>query len=131
MRNKVEVIKSKFGKKLVGHKKMRKLVCETLLIFPPDIIDYVTKNVWFVSSFEDSWGFVIKIDELKAKGKHVIFLGDELFNQDKYAQTYEIVHEVGHVILKHRNAILTPQTKAETQKQEDEAHKFALQHLDR
>ncbi len=87
------------------YKITKRLVCETLLIFPLDIIVYVTKNVWFVSSFEDAWGFVLKIDELKERGNYLIVLGEELFEQDSHAQRYEVAHEIGHVILKHRNAI--------------------------
>ncbi|HEX7456095.1 MAG TPA: hypothetical protein VF303_01340 [Candidatus Nanoarchaeia archaeon] len=129
MSQKTEKIKKKFGMRLVGGEQMQRLVCETISIFPPEIIDYVTKNVWFVSSFEDAWGFVLKIDELKEKGEYLIFLGDELFEQDKYAQRYEIAHEVGHVILKHRNAITQPQSKEEIDRQEAEAHEFTLKYL--
>ena len=124
-----EEIKNKFKGKLVGSGRMQKLVCETLLVFPKDIVDFVTSNVWFVTSFEDAWGFVLKVDELGAKGKHLIFLGDELFEQDHYAQKYEIAHEIGHVILKHRNAISAPQTKEEIAKQEKEAHEFAVKYV--
>lgn len=129
MKENTDTIKEKFRKKLVGSKRMQRLVCETLLIFPPNIVDYITENVWFVSSFDDAWGFVLKSDELKEKGEYLIFLGEELFEQDSYAQHYEIAHEVGHIILKHRNAITQPQSKAETDKQEKEAHEFALKHL--
>jgi hypothetical protein len=129
MNQKLEEIKQKFSGKLAGGKRMRRLVCETLLVFPPDIVDCITKNVWFVSSFEDAWGFVLKIDELKSKGEFVIFLGDELWEKEKSAQRYEIAHEIGHVILKHRNAITAPQSKAEVNRQEKEAHEFALKYL--
>ncbi len=129
MEEKIEKIKKKFKGKLIGNTRMQKLVCETLLTFPKDIIDFVTKNVWFVSSFEDAWGFTLKIDELKKKGKYLIFLGDELWEQGKYAQAYEITHEIGHVILKHRNAITKSQTKREADRQEKEAHEFALRYL--
>src|SRR4030066_440977 len=122
-----ETIRRKFVGKLIGSPKMQKLVCETLLAFPKDIIDFVTKNVWFISSFADAWGFVLKGKELG--GKDVIFLADELFHQEKTAQAYEIAHEVGHVILGHRNAISKPQTKQEIRKQEKEADRFARHHL--
>ena len=129
MDQKADQIKKRFGEKLIGSKRLQQLVCETLHIFPQEVINYVTKNVWFVTSFDDSWGFVLKIDELKSKGKFVIFLGDELWKQDEYARRYEIAHEIGHVILKHRNAITAPQSKAEVDRQEKEAHQFALKYL--
>jgi len=129
MNKETEDISQKFDGKLIGSSKMKNLVCETLVVFPKDIVDFVTSNVWFVTSFEDAWGFVLKVDELGAKGKHLIFLGDELFEQDHYAQKYEIAHEIGHVILKHRNAISAPQTKEEIAKQEKEAHEFAVKYV--
>lgn len=123
----LEEIRTKFAGKLVGNSKMQKLVCETLLLFHQEIVDFVTENVWFISSFEDSWGFVFKGDDLK--GKYLIFLSDELFLQSKSVQHYEIAHEIGHVILKHRNAILKPQTRDEIAKQEKEADDFARHYL--
>ena len=129
MKKEEEKIHQKFNGKLIGNVKMQKLVCEMLLVFPKDIIDFVTKSVWFVGSFDDSWGFVLRVDELGAKGKYLIFLSDELFEQDSYAQRYEIAHEIGHIILKHRNAILKPQTREEIAKQEKEAHEFALRYV--
>ncbi|MEX0621910.1 MAG: hypothetical protein WD187_02870 [Candidatus Woykebacteria bacterium] len=124
MEQKLEEIKKRFGGKLIGNKKMQRLVAETLLKLPPDVIDFVTENVWFVSSFEDSWGFVLDSKDLG--NKHVIFFGDELFEQDNYAQAYTVAHEIGHVVLGHRNAFLAPQSRQETEKQEAEAHKFVL-----
>ena len=124
----IEVINKKFDRKLVGNAKMRRLVCETLLYFPRKTVDFITKNVWFVSSFEDSWGFVLRGDEL-VKGKFLVFLGDELFEQDSYAQHYTIAHEIGHVILGHRNSIIEKQSKAEVDSQEREAHQFALKYI--
>ncbi len=129
MKESVDTIEKKFRNKLVGSKRMQRLVCETLLIFPLDIIAYVTKNVWFASSFEDAWGFVLKIDELKERGDYLIVLGEELFEQDSYAQRYEVAHEIGHVILKHRNAITQSQSAVGIDKQEKEAHEFALKYL--
>lgn len=127
MAKEAEKIRKKFAGKLIGGSKMQKLVCETLLIFPKDIVDFVTGKVWFVSSFTDAWGFVFQGDDLG--GKYLIFLSDELFLQNKFAQQYEVAHEIGHVILKHRNAISGPQTKEEIRRQEKEADRFAHHYL--
>lgn len=108
---------------------MQRLVCETLSIFPEKIIDLVTKNVWFVSSFDDSWGFVLKGEEI-GKNKYLIFLGDELFLQEPYAQSYTIAHEIAHVMSGHKNAILESQTREETAKQEKDADLFARHYLE-
>ena len=127
MKPKLEKIKKKFEGKLIGNPRMQKLVCETLLFFPKEKADLIVKNIWFVSSFDDSWSFVLDSSDLGKK--HLVFLGDELFKQDKYAQNYTIAHEIGHVLLNHRNAILKPQTGEEIKDQEAEAHKFALKYV--
>ena len=80
----IEAINRKFDGKLVGNARMQRLVCETLLYFPQKSVNFITKNVWFVSSFEDSWGFALRGDEL-VKGKFLVFLGDELFEQEPSA----------------------------------------------
>ena len=123
----LEKIKKKFAGKLIGSGRMQKLVCETIQILPQEIADFICKNVWFVSSFDDSWGFVLDSNDLGKK--HLVFLGDELFEQKKYNQHYTIAHEIGHVMLKHKNAILEPQTVNQTRKQESEAHKLAMQYM--
>ena len=123
----LEKIKKKFAGKLIGSVRMQKLVCETIQILPREIADFICKNVWFVSSFDDSWGFVLDSNDLGKK--HLVFLGDELFQQEKYDQRYTIAHEIGHVVLKHKNAILEPQAVERTRKQESEAHKFAMQYM--
>lgn len=122
-----EEIEERFGKKLVGKWLMKRSVVESLQKLPYDIVEYVTENVWFVSSFDDAWGFVLTGEELQ--GKQLIFLSDELFSEPREQIQYTIIHEIGHVILKHRNAILKPQTKAEVEKQEFEADQFADKYL--
>lgn len=127
MEQKLEGIKKRFGGKLIGNPRMQKLVCETLLFLPKEKVDSIVENIWFVSSFDDSWSFVLDSNDLGKK--HLVFLGDELFDQDKYAQAYTIVHEIGHVLLNHRNAILKPQTGEDIDRQESEAHKFAIRYV--
>ena len=120
-------IKQKLGGRLVGKYVMKKAVVEAIQKLPDDISDQVTKNVWFISSFDDAWGFVLTGNELQ--GKHLVFLSDELFVEAKEQIEYTVLHEIGHVILNHRNAILKPQTKAETDRQEMQADEFARKYL--
>ncbi|HSX57799.1 MAG TPA: ImmA/IrrE family metallo-endopeptidase [Candidatus Saccharimonadales bacterium] len=120
-------IEEKFGARLVGKRVTKRFVIEALQLLPDEVVDFVTKNVWFVSSFEDAWGFVLTGEELQ--GKQLIFLSDDLFGESEKQIRYTILHEVGHVILKHRNAILQSQTKLESQKQEMEADSFAKKFL--
>lgn len=122
-------IRKAFGHKLIGRKSMIRVVCEVMLIFPQDIIKLITSTCWFVSSYDDAFGFVLRGDELG--GNHLIFLSDDLFNEPEKQQYYTITHEIGHVVLGHKNAILESQTKAETEKQEKAADNFAKYYLER
>ncbi len=122
-----EEIREKLGGRLVGKESMKKSVVLALQKLPDDLVLKITKEVWFISSFDDAWGFVLTGDELQ--GKHLIFLSDELFSEPEKQIVYTILHEVGHVILRHRNAILRPQTREETEKQESHADEFARKYL--
>jgi len=119
----LEAISKKFGNKIIGDEKTRKIICEVVSLLPTETIDFVTKNVWFVNSFPDAWGFVFRGSDLK--GKYLVFVSDEVFKQPKSDQYYEIAHEIGHILLKHRNSIGKPQTKAQIARQEREADGFA------
>ena len=121
-------IKRAFGHKLIGNSYMKRVLCRSLLIFPNEIIGFVTKHCWFVSSFDDGWAFVLQGEDLK-KGEYLIFLSDELLKEDEKQIKYTIAHEVGHVILGHKNSIRKIQTKSEIRKQEKEADEFAKKFL--
>jgi Zn-dependent protease with chaperone function len=114
-----------FGGKLVGTKFMQKWVCQTLMEMPEEIIKFVTKNCWFFGSMEDAWAFTFTGNDLK--DQHLIFLSDDLLSQHPKQIRFSIAHEIGHVVLKHRNSTLLKQTKEEVRKQEAEANEFAKQ----
>jgi Zn-dependent protease with chaperone function len=116
-----------FEGKLIGTPFMKRAVCETLNKMPQEIIDYITKNCWFFASMEDAWAFTFTGNDLK--NQHLIFLSDDLLNQHPKQIKYSIAHEIGHVILEHRNSILERQTKQEIRNQEKEADKFAEQYI--
>jgi len=123
MNRKVREIYNAFSGKLVGNKIMKYHVCETLSKMPQDIINFVTSNCWFFASMEDSYGFTFTGNDLR--DQHLIFLSDELLDQGEEQIHYTIAHEVGHVILKHRNSTFIKQEKSEIAKQEREADAFA------
>ncbi len=125
---KKEEVKENFGYRLLGSKSMKNMVIETLLLLPEKIAVYVSKHCWFISSFEDGYAFVLKGTELK-KDEYLIFLSDELLKESKFQIVYTIVHEIGHVILGHRNGIGVAQTREETRKQEKEADNFVRKYL--
>lgn len=117
-------IRKALGHKLIGSSFMKKVVCRVVLLLPPDLINFVTKHVWFVSSFTDGWAFTLRASEL-GKGEYLIFLSDELIEAGEGDMRYTILHEIGHVVLGHRNSIGEVQSKSEVRTQEREADEFA------
>jgi Zn-dependent protease with chaperone function len=114
-----------FEGKLVGTTFMKRYVCKTLAKMPDEIINFVTKNSWFLGSMKDAWGYTFTGNDLK--NQHLIFLSDALLNQAPEQIMFSIAHEIGHVVLKHRNSTLIKQTKQEIKRQEKEADQFAKQ----
>jgi len=112
-----------FGGKLVGRRFMKVMVCRAVAKLPLNIINFLTKNCWFVSSMDDAWGFAFTGRDIK--DHHLVFLSDELFMEDEAQIEYSILHEIGHVVLNHRNSVLVSQTKEEIRHQEKEADEFA------
>ncbi|MBI2011386.1 ImmA/IrrE family metallo-endopeptidase [Candidatus Daviesbacteria bacterium] len=117
----------KFRGKILGNQATKKIIAETLLLLPEKTIEDLSKHVWFMSSFDDAWAYTFRGNDLK--GKKMIFLSDELLSQDKESIQFTILHEVGHVVLNHRNSINFRQTREEVNKQEQEADKFAFRYL--
>ena len=120
-------IENKLENRLIGKRQMQEVVVSALTFLPTEIADEITKSVWFVSNFDDAWGFTLDSKDLGQR--HLVFLSDELFFEPKQQVLYTILHEVGHVVLGHRNAFFKPQTRQETEKQEYEADKFARKYL--
>jgi hypothetical protein len=116
-----------FEGKLIGNVAMKRWVCETLALMPEEIIKFITKNCWFLGSMEDAWAFTFTGNDLKEQ--HLVFLSDELLHQHPTQIQYSIAHEIGHVVLKHRNSTLKKQTKQEIRNQEKEADAFAKQFI--
>src|SRR5664279_4934841 len=123
MYKKLKEIYISFDGKLVGSSQMKMYVCKTLSKMPEEIIDTITKSCWFLGSLEDAWSFTFTGNDIK--DQHLIFISDELLRQDDTQIQHTIAHEIGHVILKHRNSILVEQSKAEIKRQETEADEFA------
>ncbi|HSX09940.1 MAG TPA: hypothetical protein VLF93_07325 [Candidatus Saccharimonadales bacterium] len=124
----VESVRHALGGKLIGSLFMREIVCETLLLLLPDLIEHVCKHVWFISSQDDAWAFTFRGADIKDRS--LIFLSDELLKEDRSQISYTILHEVGHVVLNHRNSIGYEQTQTEIKEQEREADNFAKKYIE-
>ena len=124
MNNLEKTIYHSFSGKLVGNQQMKIAVCRVVAKMPPEIMEFITKKCWFMASLDDAYGFTFTGNDLR--DQHLIFLSDELFAEDDDQIEHTIAHEIGHVILNHRNSTVTRQTKEEIAKQEAEADEFAL-----
>lgn len=127
MNQELKSIYLSFKGKLIGSKRMKNEVCEVLSQMSANIIEFVTENCWFMSSMDDAYAFTFTGNDLK--NQHLIFLSDDLFNQNIAQIHYTIAHEIGHVILGHRNSTLSNQSKQEIKKQEKEADEFAIRYV--
>ena len=106
---------------------MKQWVCEVVALMEDDLVNYITSACWFFGSMDDSLAFTFTGNDLR--NQHLIFLSDELFMHDEEQIKYTIAHEIGHVILRHRNSIIEKQSKAEIYKQEKEADEFAKKYI--
>ena len=127
MNKNLSEIQKAFKGRLVGTKIMQRHVASVLSSMDEKIIKYISTNCWFVSSMEDAWAFVLKGNELK--DKYLIFIGEDLLKQSTEQIHYTIAHEIGHVVLRHRNSVFVNQTRSEIRKQEKAAHAFALKYV--
>ena len=128
MNQKLKTIYQAFGGKLVGNTSMKLHVCKTVSLMPWDIIDFVTKSCWFIGSMKNAWAFTFTGNDLK--NQHLIFLSDSLLAQEEEQIHFSIAHEIGHVMLGHRNSTLVKQDRAEIRQQEREADAFARKYID-
>ena len=80
-----------------------------------------------MSSMDDAYAFTFTGNDLK--NQHLIFLSDDLLYQNISQIHYTIAHEIGHVILGHRNSTLSNQSKKEIKMQEKEADDFAKKYI--
>jgi len=120
-------VREALGGKLIGKLFMREMVCKALLLLPQNTLENVCATVWFISSPEDAWAFSFRGTEIK--NRSLIILSDDLFLQDEGQIRYTILHEVGHIVLNHRNSIGYEQTQSEIRRQEQEADRFAKKYL--
>lgn len=123
----VKEIRKALGGKLIGNMHARHMVCTTIMLLPDELITQIVKKVWFISSPEDAWAFTFRGSDIQ--DRHLIFISDELLQQDESQIRFTIMHEIGHVVLNHRNSIGASQTQSEIRQQELAADRFANQYL--
>lgn len=127
MRKDIREIYKLFEGKLVGRRLMQRYVCEVVSKMPESIVAFITENCWFMGSMEDAWAYAFTGNDLI--NQHLVFLSDELFLQSTGQIYYSIAHEIGHIVLGHRNSTVYKQSKEEIERQEEEADEFAKRYL--
>ena len=127
MEEKIQEVYRAFNGKLVGNDHTKRVICEIVALLPTDLMDSVTEKCWFITSPEDAWAFTMTGQEIA--NEHLVFINHELWEEEPGQIHYTILHEIGHVVLGHKNAILENQTKAEIDQQEHEADNFAKKYL--
>lgn len=120
---KTKRIYKEFDGKLIGSQKLKLFVCKTILALPKEHRHFITSFCWFMGSMDDAWAYTFTGNDLH--NHHLIFISDELLKQDDHQIYFSIAHEIGHVLLKHRNSVVYQQTKGEILRQEEEADAFA------
>lgn len=123
MDRKLHKIYELFDGKLVGDFPITRYVCEVVAEMPEELIKLITSKCWFLSSIEDASAYTFKGNDLK--DQYLILMSDHLLKQNKNNIKYTIAHEIGHVVLDHRNSINYKQTMDEINWQEKEADEFA------
>lgn len=123
MNETIEEIYYAFEGKLIRTFAMKVHVCEAVAHLPQALQEQITQTCWFLSSMKDAWAFTFTGNDVK--DQHLIFLSDDLLRQDEAQIRWTITHEIGHVVLGHRNSTLVKQTKKEIDQQEKEADAFA------
>lgn len=114
-----------FKGKLVGTERMKQYVCIVVSHLPKDLQKYVMEYCWFLGSMDDAWAYTFTGNDLE--DQHMIFLSDDLLGQHQHQVEWSIAHEIGHVVLGHKNNIFIKQSKYRVNKQEEEADAFAAQ----
>lgn len=116
-------IAEKFNGKVIGSIRLRHFVYQTLIAFPDDVTEYITANCWFMGSMDDAYAYAFTGNDLK--NQHLIFLSDDLLDQDTKQIQFTIAHEIGHVMLGHKNSVQYSQSRKEISEQEQQADAFA------
>lgn len=127
MKRNIPDIINAFDGKLIGNDNIKQYVCRTLLLMEDTIISYITEYCWFFGSTNDSLAYTFTGNDLL--NMHFIYVSDALFVQNEQLIMYTIAHEIGHVMLKHRNSVFEKQSKTEIRRQEKEADAFARKYV--
>ncbi|MDP8258841.1 MAG: hypothetical protein P9L90_05420 [Candidatus Aadella gelida] len=76
---------------------------KSLAILDDQMIDKVTREVYFVASNHTLWAFYMRKNAFHLKQKRaIIFFSEQLFERKEEEIIHTILHEIAHHILKHK-----------------------------
>src|SRR5260221_5467132 len=64
---KLSFTKKMYNGKIVGSKQNKKVIGSVIELLPEDIVTVLSHSTWLVTSFEESFGFVLRKDDIKNK----------------------------------------------------------------
>jgi hypothetical protein len=98
----------------------RAAVCIALSKLPIDVIDFATEKIFWISSDEQRYAFVMNRDKYNDR-KWFVVLSETMKELSDMVQWFFIAHEVAHCWLDHKNPIFDKLSKDEVARQENEA----------
>jgi hypothetical protein len=106
----------------------RVILDRALAAMPKKVVDWAVTDILFGSSVEN-WAYTLNPKDW-AHVKGLVFLCESLKSESLEKQIFHIVHEIAHVKLGHRSAILLNLSQEEWKSQEQEADKLARKWLE-
>lgn len=127
MKGSIKNLQYRFGGRILAEESAKDLITEALLYLPSDILEFLIDRVWFFGSTTDAWAYTFDGNDLS--DQYFIFLSEDLFRQARRQIFYTVLHEVGHIVLKHKNSINYRQSPEQIAQQEKQADDFVYQYL--
>jgi len=95
----------------------RIILAKAISKLPRKVVDWITKNLLFISSSNEYFAFYLPKHEWKHK-KGFVFLSETLRNESEENQTFKIAHEIAHAKLNHKSPIFSDLTEIKMKRQE-------------
>ena len=102
----------------------RSILDRSLSKLPKNTVDWAIRKLFFVSSSEEYWAFLLSKSEWGHK-TGFIFLSEQLKDETEEKQAFTIAHEIAHHKLKHKSPFFGKITKEQARKNEEEADERA------
>lgn len=113
-----------FGNLNIVSQDFRIILAQSLSRLPNSIVEWTTKNLFFISSTDNKHASFLS-KNLFSEKKGIIMLSEKLKNENEEEQALMIIQEVAHAYLDHKNPFLGDLTSNQVNAQEIEANELA------